>query len=328
MIARRTLFSSLALPGLAANMLAAPALAQPAWPARAITIVVPYVPGGPSDLLARALSGPLAAATGQSVVVENRTGANGIVAAQYVMRQPADGYTLFVAASGLMTVTPVITARPPFDPMADFSPLTLAISAPNLLVVNPSLPVTDLASLVAWLRANPTAASFGSSGIGSSEHLGMELFRLRTGTTPTHIPYTGSGAAATDLLGGTLQLSMLNIATVAPHAQAGRLRAIAVGGSVRHALLPDVPTFPEAGLADFTSGSWHSLVAPRGMEAGLRQRVQDSLREALRSPEIAARLAATGFAVEATDGAALSAVITADLTRWREVARSAAIVMN
>jgi tripartite-type tricarboxylate transporter receptor subunit TctC len=323
MIARRTLFSALALPGLAA-----PALAQGGWAARIVTIVVPYVPGGPSDLLARALSGPLSAAIGQSVVVENRTGANGIVAAQYVMRQPADGYTLFVAASGLMTVTPAITTRPPFDPLADFTPLTLAISAPNLLVVHPSLPVTDLAGLMAWLRANPAAASYGSSGIGSSEHLGMELFRLRTGTTPTHIPYTGSGAAATDLLGGTLQLSMLNIATVAPHAQAGRLRAIAVGGSTRHPLLPEVPTFAEAGLADFTTGSWHSLVAPRGMEPALRERVQASLREALRNPEIAARLAATGFTVEATDGGALRTIIEADLTRWGAVARSAAIVMN
>jgi tripartite-type tricarboxylate transporter receptor subunit TctC len=323
MIARRTLFSVLGLPGLAA-----PALAQGLWPSRGVTIVVPYVPGGPSDLLARALSGPLAAAIGQPVVVENRTGANGIVAAQYVIRQPADGHTLFVAASGLMTVTPVISQRPPFDPVADFTPLTLAISAPNLLVVNPALPVTDLATLIAWLRANPAAASYGSSGIGSSEHLGMELFRLRTGTTPTHIPYTGSGAAATDLLGGTLQLSMLNIATVAAHAQAGRLRPIAVGGAARHPLLPEVPTFPEAGLADFTSGSWHSLVAPRGMEAALRERVQAALREALRNPEIATRLAATGFTVEATDGAALSAIITADLERWRGVARSAAIVMN
>jgi tripartite-type tricarboxylate transporter receptor subunit TctC len=323
MIARRTLLSTLGL-----LPLASPARAQGAWPARSVTIVVPYVPGGPSDLLARALSGPLAAAIGQSVVVENRTGANGIVAAQYVMRQPADGYTLFVAASGLMTVTPLITARPPFDPVADFSPLTLAISAPNLMVVHPSVPATNLRELITWLKANPTGASFGSSGIGSSEHLGMELFRLRSGTTPTHIPYTGSGAAATDLLGGTLQLSMLNIATVAPHAAAGRLRAIAVGGAARHPLLPEVPTFPEAGLADFTSGSWHSLVAPRGMEPALLDRVQGSLRDALRNPEIATRLAATGFTVEATDGAALSATIAADLTRWGEVVRSAAIVMN
>ncbi len=319
MIARRSLFSAPAL-------LALPAQAQTAWPSRPVAVIVPYAPGGPSDLLARALSGPLAAAIGQSVVVENRTGANGIVAAQYVMRQPPDGHTLFVAASGLLTVTPVITARTPFDPLADFTPLTLAISAPNLLVVNPSVPDTNLTELIAWLKSNP--AAYGSSGIGSSEHLGMELFRMRTETTPTHIPYIGSGAAATDLLGGTLQLSMLNIATVASFVQAGRLRAIAVGGTARHPLLAEVPTFPEAGLADFVSGSWHSLVGPRGMPPALQAQVQTTLQAALRSPEIGPRLAATGFTVEALDGAALSATITTDLVRWREVVGRANIVMN
>ncbi|WP_270935637.1 Bug family tripartite tricarboxylate transporter substrate binding protein, partial [Falsiroseomonas oryzae] len=308
-----------------------PFLAQggaPAWPSRPVVLVVPYVPGGPSDLLARALAGPLQAATGQPVVVENRTGANGIVAAQHVMRQAPDGQTLFVAASGLLTVTPLITARPPFDPVQDFTPLTIAISAPNLLVVHPSVPVATLPELIAWLKANPGRASYGSSGIGSSEHLGMELFKLRTGTEATHVPYPGGGAAVTDLVGGTLQLSMLNVATVAQHVLGGRLRAIAVGGAARHPLLPEVPTFPEAGLPGFSSGSWHSIVAPAGMPPALQARVQAVLREALRSPEIAARLAATGFAVEATDGATLKALVEADLVRWREVVRAAAIPVN
>ncbi len=291
-----------------------------------MSIVVPYVPGGPSDLLARALSGPLQAAVGQSIPVENRTGANGVVAAQYVMRQPADGHTLFVAASGLLTVTPLLTQRPPFDPLTDFTPLTLAISAPNLLVVNPVVPATTLAELLDWMRANP--AAYGSSGIGSSEHLGMELLRLRTGTSPTHIPYAGGGAAATDLIGGTLQLSMLNIATVAPHVAGGRLRAIAVGGGARHPLLPAVPTFGEAGLADFTSGSWHSLVGPKGMPAALADQVSRTLRTTLRDPSIAQRLAATGFTVEATDPAALIQTITADLARWREVVRNAGLSVD
>lgn len=296
-----------------------------AWPARPVSIIVPFVPGGPSDLLARALSGPLQAAIGQSVLVENRTGANGVVAVQYVTRQPADGHTIFIAASGLMTITPVLHARPPFDPEQDLTPLTLAISAPNLLVVNPGVPATNLTELIAWLKANPTRASYGSSGIGSSEHLGMELFKLRTGTAQTHIPYPGGGAAATDLLGGTLQLSLLNIATVVPHVQGGRLRAIAVGSAERHPLLPDVPTFAEAGLADYTTGSWHGLVAPRGLPAPLQARMEETLRTTLRNPEIAARLAAAGFTVQATDAATLSRTINADLARWREVVRSAGI---
>ncbi len=299
-----------------------------AWPARPVSIVVPYVPGGPSDLLARALAGPLQAAIGQSVVVENRTGANGIVAAQHVMRQAPDGHTLFIAASGLMTVTPIINARTPFDPLQDFTPLTLAISAPNLMVVHPGVPAATVTELVQWLKATPNSASFGSSGIGSSEHLGMELFKLRTGTEPTHVPYPGGGAAVTDLVAGTLQLSLLNLATVAPHVTGGRLRAIAVGGAQRHPLLPAVPTIAEAGVAGFTSGSWHGIVAPPKMAPELQLRVQEALRTALRNPEIAPRLAATGFAVEATDGTALKAIIEADLARWREVVRAANISVN
>lgn len=304
------------------------AYAQPAWPSRPVTIVVPYVPGGPSDLLARALSVPLQAAIGQPVVVENRPGGNGAVAAQYVMRQPADGHTLFVAASGVMTITPVLTARAAYDPIADFTPLTLAIGAPNLLVVNPSVPASNLPELVAWLKVHPSSASFGSSGIGSSEQLGMELFKLLTGTTPTHVPYPGGGAAVTDLVSGTLQLSLLNIATVAPHVAAGRLRAIAVGGAQRHPLLPNVPTFLESGMADYTTGSWHGIVGPRGMAPALQGRVQDALRSALRDPQIAQRLAATGFAVDATDGATLRSTIASDLARWREVVRSANISVD
>ena len=304
------------------------ASAQTAWPSRPVTIVVPYVPGGPSDLLARSLAVPLQGAIGQPVVVENRPGGNGAVAAQYVMRQPADGHTIFVAASGVMTITPVLGARVPYDPTTDFTPLTLAISAPNLMVVHPSVTATSLAELVAWLKANPTSASFGSSGIGSSEQLGMELFKLLSGTTPTHVPYPGGGAAVTDLVSGTLQLSLLNIATVAPHVAAGRLRAIAVGGAQRHALLPEVPTFIENGMSDYTTGSWHGIVGPRGMAPALQLRVQEALRDALRNPLIAQRLAATGFAVEATDAATLQTTILADLGRWREVVRRANISVD
>lgn len=308
-----------------ASLLPGMAGAQPAWPMRPVTIVVPFVPGGPSDVLARALSAPLQGAIGQPVLVENRTGANGLVAVQHVLRQLADGHTLFIGASGLMSVTPAINPRLPYDPVQDFTHLTLAISAPNVMVVHPSLPATNVAELVAWLRANPSGGSYGSSGIGSSEQFGMELFKLRTGTQATHIPYTGTAAAVTDLLAGTVRLSTLNIATVAPHVQAGRLRAIAVGSAGRHPLLPAVPSFIEQGLPDFLTGSWHGIVAPRGMEPALQARLQEVLREALRGADVAQRLAATGFAVEATDGAALKTLVETDLARWREVVRSAGI---
>jgi tripartite-type tricarboxylate transporter receptor subunit TctC len=312
---------------LTAAALAAPAtaLGQEAWPTRPTTIVVPYVPGGPSDILARTVGQQLAARLGQTFVVENRTGANGAVAAQYVARAAPDGATLFIAASGILTINPLLLARAGYDPVGDFTPITVAISAPNLMVVNPAIPAATLPELIAWLKANPDKASYGSSGIGSSEHLGMELFKQVSGTEATHVPYPGGGAAATDLVGGTLQLALLNMATVVPQVQAGRLRAIAVGGRARHPLLPEVPTFIEGGLADFTSGSWHSIVAPRGMAAPLATRIHAEVTAALRAPEVGQRLAATGFMVEAGSREALTQTITTETARWREVVRRAGL---
>lgn len=317
---RRSLLAAASL-GLAAR-----AAAQPVeWPTRPVTITVPYVPGGPSDILARAVAQQLQASTGQTFVAENRPGANGTVAAQYIARQPADGSSLFIAASGILTINPLVMPRVGYDPVADFTPITIAISAPNLLVVNPAMPATTLPELLAWLRANPGRASYGSSGIGSSEHLGMELFRQRTGVDVTHIPYAGGGAAVTDLLSGTLQLSLLNIATVAPHVQAGRLRAIGVGGRTRHPLLPEVPTLIEGGVADFQSGSWHSIVAPRGMADPLAARIHGTVTAALRAPELAARFAGIGFAVEASPREAMGEQARRELEGWRTVVRAANI---
>jgi tripartite-type tricarboxylate transporter receptor subunit TctC len=295
-------------------LLASPTLAQPVWPTRAVALVVPYVPGGPSDILARALAAQMQGAIGQSVVVENRTGAN--------------GHVLFVGASGLMTVTPAVNPRIGYDPERDFTPITVAISAPNLMVVNPRVTARNVPDLVAWLRAERGGAAYGSSGVGSSEHLGMVLFLLRSGVEAVHVPYPGGGAAVTDIITGTLGFSSLNIATVAPHVQGGRLVAIAVGGEVRHPLLPEVPTFAEAGMPGFTSGSWHSIVGPRGMDPALQARVHAAVTTALRSPETGQRLAATGFQVEASTPEVLSALIATDLAQWREVARTAQIVVN
>jgi tripartite-type tricarboxylate transporter receptor subunit TctC len=309
----------------AAIAAASRAHAQEAWPSRPTTIVVPYVPGGPSDILARTLAQQLQARLGQPFVVENRTGANGAVAAQYVARQAPDGSTLFVAASGILTINPLLMARIGYDPARDFTPITIAISASNLLVVHPSVPASTLPDLIAWLRANPDRASYGSSGIGSSEHLGMELFTQRTGTRATHVPYQGGGAAVTDLVGGTIQMGLLNMATVLPQVQAGRLRAIAIGGRARHALLPDVPTVMEAGVADFTSGSWHSIVAPRGLAEPLAERIHAEVTAALRTPEVAQRLGATGFAVQAGSRAELTATIESETARWRDVVSRAGL---
>ena len=312
---------------LAAAGLALPRLgrAEAPWPNRPVTILVPYVAGGPSDTLARAAGSALGAAIGQPVVVENRPGANGAVAAGLAARAAPDGHTLFVAASGILTINPHLMPNLPYDPVRDFAPLTLAISAPNLLVANPGFPPRDVEGLVAWLRANPNRASYGTSGIGSSEHLTMELFAQRTGTRLTHVPYGGGAAAVTDLIAGTTELSFLNISTVAPHVQSGALRALAVGGLARHPLLPEVPTVDESGVPGFEGGSWHGIVAPRATPEPVLAAVQAALVAALRQPETEARLTRIGFSVVAGSREAFAARIGRELGEWREVIRAAGI---
>jgi tripartite-type tricarboxylate transporter receptor subunit TctC len=325
---RRPLLSHLmtgALLGIAGSVRAQPAPAQFApWPTRPVTLLVPYVAGGPSDTLARAVAGPLGAAIGQSVVVENRPGGNGAVAAQLTQRAAPDGHTLFIAASGILTVNPHVMAHLPYDPIRDFAPLTVAIAAPNLLVAHPGFPATTVAETIAWLKAHPNQASYGTSGIGSSEHLTMELFAQRTGTQLTHVPYGGGAAAVTDLLAGTTQLSFLNIATVATQVEAGGLKAIAVGSPERHPLFPALPTVAET-LPGFEGGSWHSFVAPAGTPEPVLARIHAALAQCLRLPEVEARLVRIGFSVVASSRAEMAARVAAELARWKDVVQAAGI---
>ena len=305
--------------------LALPAAAEPAWPTRPVTILVPYVAGGPSDTLARALAAAMQPAIGQPVVVENRPGANGAVAAGMAARAAPDGHTLFVGASGIMTINPHLMRNLPYDPMRDFAPLTIAISAPNVLVANPGFAPRDVAGLVAWLKANPNKASYGTSGIGSSEHLTMELFAQRTGTTLTHVPYGGGAAAVTDLIAGTTELSFLNISTVSAHLQSGALRAIAVGSLARHPLFPAVPTVDESGVPGFEGGSWHSIVAPRATPEPVLAAIHAALIAALRAPESETRLTRIGFSVTASSRDEFAARLERELGEWREVVKTAGL---
>jgi tripartite-type tricarboxylate transporter receptor subunit TctC len=213
----------------------------------------------------------------------------------------------------------------PYDPMRDFAPLTIAISAPNVLVANPRFAPKDVPSLVAWLKANPNKASYGTSGIGSSEHLTMELFAQRTGTTLTHVPYGGGAAAVTDLIAGTTELSFLNISTVSAHLQSGSLRAIAVGSLARHPLFPDVATVNESGVAGFEGGSWHSIVAPRATPEPIPATIHAALIAALRTSESEARLTRIGFSVTASSREEFAARLERELGEWREVVKAAGL---
>ena len=320
---RRTLLGGLAV----APLLPSLAYAQtPEWPARPVTIVVPFVAGGPSDIVARSIANRMAQIIGQPVVAENRPGANGEVAARQVVRAAPDGYTLFVGSIGVFAINAALRPNLGYDPIRDLTPITLAVTTPNVLVVNAErVAARTLPELVTWLRANRGRTSYSTSGVGSSDHLTMELFKIRTETDPVHVPYQGGAAAATDLIAGTVQLSFQNLGTVAGHIAGGRLRAIAVTSETRNRLLPDVPTAIEQGLADFVVTSWQAVMAPANMPAPLLARVHAAVAEALKHPETVQRLGAIGLDVVANTPEEYRAFQVAELARWRQVVATAGI---
>jgi tripartite-type tricarboxylate transporter receptor subunit TctC len=308
----------------AAPQLPASARAQADWPTRPVTVVVPFVAGGPSDITARAIA--MRMNIGQPVVAENRPGANGEVAARTVVRAAPDGHTLFVGSIGVFAINTALRPNLGYDPIRELTPITLAVTTPNVLVVNPEkVPVRTMAELIDWLKQNRGKTSYSTSGVGSSDHLTMELFKQRTGTDPEHVPYQGGAAAATDLIAGNVQLSFQNLGTVAGHIQGGRLRAIAVTSATRNRLLPDVPTAIEQGLSDFVVTSWQAVMAPGGMAPALQARVHAAVVEALKHPENVQRLNAIGFDVVGNSPAEYRAFQEAEIARWREVVRTANI---
>jgi tripartite-type tricarboxylate transporter receptor subunit TctC len=316
------------LAGLSAlPFLPRPASAQdPAWPTRPVQILVPFVAGGPSDIVARSIANRMAQTVGQPVVAENRPGANGEVAARLVVRAAPDGHTLFVGSIGVFAINTALRPNLGYDPIRELTPITLAVTTPNVLVVNPEkVPARTLPEVVDWLKRNSGRTSYSTSGIGSSDHLTMELFKQRTGTDPTHVPYQGGAAAATDLIAGNVQLSFQNLGTVAGHIAGGRLRAVAVTGAERHPVLPDVPTAIEQGLADFAVTSWQAVMAPAGMPEPLLARVHTAVVGALKHPENVQRLNAIGFDVVGNTPAEYRRFQEAEIARWRQVVQAANI---
>jgi tripartite-type tricarboxylate transporter receptor subunit TctC len=316
-VRRRTLFAG------AAGLLAATGAHAQSWPTRTITILVPFVAGGPSDIIARVIAAKMA--LGQTVVAENRPGANGAVAAQMLARAAPDGYTFLVGSIGVFAINKAL--RGPalgYDPET-FTPITLAVTTPNVLVVHPSSPARDVASFVAWLKANPGKFGYSTSGVGASDHLTMELFKQRTGTDITHIPYQGGAAAATDLIAGNVHATFQNMPTIHAHVMGGRLRALAVTAPERHPQMPDVPTMAEQGFADFNVTSWQAMMGPANLPAAIRDRVAAEARRALTDPESKERLTRMGFDVVATDPETFRRFQAEEVARWTAVVRAAKI---
>ncbi|MCK8787924.1 tripartite tricarboxylate transporter substrate binding protein [Roseomonas sp. NAR14] len=303
--------------------------AQEAWPARAVTIVVPFAPGSSSDIVARAMALRMQQALGKPVVAENRPGATGEVGTRGVIRSPADGYTLLHAPISVWAINVALRPRLGYDPVRELTAITQTVRTPNVLVVNPAqVPANDLPGFVSWLKAQAGKASYSSSGIGSSDHLTAEMFKQRTGTEAAHVPYAGGSPATTDLIGGTVQFSFQNLGSIAPHIRDGRVKALLVTAGARSPLLPDVPTAAEAGLADFVVYSWQGFGGPPSMAPALKARVHEAAVAALRHPETVSRMAETGFDVVANTPEEFAAFQRAEIARWREVVQKGHITAD
>jgi tripartite-type tricarboxylate transporter receptor subunit TctC len=310
----------------ATAVLASPLRAQGAWPTKPVRIVVPFAPGGTTDILARALAPELSRAFGQQFIVDNKPGAGGNVGAEQVAKSPPDGYTLLMGTVGTHGINQSLYPKLPFDPIKDFAPVTLVAGVPNVLVVNPAKAeaagINSVADLIRYAKAHPGKLNMASSGNGTSIHLSGELFKSMTGTFMLHFPYRGSSPALLDLIGGTMDLMFDNLPSAMPQIKAGKLKALAVTSAQRSAALPDVPTVAEAGpVKGFDASSWFGLLAPAGTPAEIVNRVQQESAKALGTPALKERLLAQGAIPSGMPPAEFAAYIAAETKKWAQVVK-------
>lgn len=309
------------LPAVAGTMVLASAHAQsPDWPSRSIRLISPFPPGGAADLLARILAEELTSTLRQSVVVENRTGAGGSVGTEAAVRSPADGYTLVMGSTGPIAINPALI-RLSYDPERDLIPVAPVAAVASVLVVHPALQARTLGELLSLARAEPGKMSYGSSGIGSAQHLFMELLKQQANVDITHIPYRGTGPAMVDTVGGRLAMMFDTTPTALPHIRDGRVRAIAVTAAQRDPALPNVPTIAEAGLPGYEALGWYGLLAPANTPRVVVERLNREVNGLLARPDFVAKLNAQG--VEARGGTQqdFAELISKDRARWAEVIR-------
>jgi len=305
--------------------LAAPIISHAqAWPTQPVKIVVPFSPGTGMDILARTVGPKLAEMWGQPVVVDNRPGASGNLGANLVAKSPPDGYTLVMGASTLI-INKTLYRDMPYDPIADLEPVGLAANASLLLVANPKLGITTAKDLIAQAKANPGKLVYGSPGIATPHHMAMELFKARAGVDIVHVPFSATGPAVTQLLGGEVPLMFLPVHVAITHVKAGKLVALAAGGSERHPLAPDVPTLAELGLRNANTDIWYALWAPARTPASIVNRIQSDLRKALAMPDVREALAKQGMQERDGTPAELRALMDKDFALWADVVRTAGI---
>jgi tripartite-type tricarboxylate transporter receptor subunit TctC len=320
----RTLLSALLC---ASSLSGLSAWAQtPAYPTKPIRLVVPFTPGGSTDILARTIGQKLTEAWGQPVVIDNVPGAGGSIGADKVAKAPADGYTLLMGHIGTLAITPSIYPQLPYDPIKSFAPVAWVARVPNVLAIHPSLPVKSVRELVAYAKTHPGRLNFGSGGNGSAAHVAMEYLKLRSQTFMVHVPYRGAAPAVADTVAGQTQLIFTGAPALMPMIKSGRLRALAVSSPKRIGILPDVPTVAESGLpelADFEADQWYGIVAPAGTPAAVVHKLNAQINASLRSVEIMQRLNAEGAEPTPNSPEVFGKLIISEITRWKPVVQRA-----
>ena len=310
---------ALALAGLAIG----PASAQQ-YPSKPIRIISPFAPGGGNDVISRTIAAKLTEAFKQQVIVESRTGANGIVGTEVAARAAPDGHTIVLIPSG-HTVNASLYKKLPYDSIRDFTPIALVASSPLLLVVHPTLPVKNVKELIWFSQARPGQLTFSSAGVGSSGHLAGALFDTLTGTKMVHVPYKGNSLALTDLLGGQVFLNFATAASVMPHVRSGRLRALATTGAKRSPTLPDLPTVAEGGVPDYETGLWYAFVGPAGIPPEIVQRLNTQMVAATSAADVRERFAGLGVDPRSSTPEELARLIVSDVKRWATVIKRTGI---
>jgi tripartite-type tricarboxylate transporter receptor subunit TctC len=294
------------------------------WPARPVTLIVPFAPGGTTDIVARIVGQALSARLGQSVIVENLGGAGGTLGANQAAKAAPDGYTIFMATVA-HTMAPGIYKSLPYDFEKDFAPITVVASVPNIVIVHPAVPAKTIAELLAYIRANPGKVNYGSAGIGSTEHMSGELLSAMAGLKMVHVPYKGGAPMMTDLIAGHIQMAIETSGSATPHIKAGSVRALAVSTAKRSPLFPDLPTLAEAGLAGYDVTTWYGVLAPTGTPAPIRDRLYKEVSEILRSPEIAARFRDIGAEPGGNTPIEFADFIKVETAKWIKLAKDAHI---
>jgi tripartite-type tricarboxylate transporter receptor subunit TctC len=297
------------------------ASAQDAWPAKPIRIVVPFAAGGTSDILARTIGDKLQGVLKQTVLIENKAGAGGVIGADSVAKSPPDGYTLLLGTIASHAINPALQPKMPYNAATDFAPVILLGSISNVLLVGAEQPFKNVKDLIAAAKAKPGSITFASAGQGSSQHMSGETFKLLAGAELTHVPYKGSAPAIQDVIGGQIPMSFETVTVAMPHIQSGRVRALAVTSATRSPALPSVPTLQEAGVPGFDVASWQAFYFPAGTPAAIVQRVNAEVEKILAQPEVKAKMDGLGLVHSANTPAQFTAFGNAELAKWAKVVK-------